>query len=270
MLSRLKGKGLLMPTLAMLVGVCVLTALGVWQWQRKAWKEELIATIASRSSAPPLPARLWATLNCRPMHEVGLAKSCDFLPVRLAGQFDHAAERHVFANVPRSGGDRGGPGYWVMTPFDLADGTGARVFVNRGFVPEAMKNPQTRSAGQIEGEVEIIGQIRSAEQRSLFSGRSNPAANVWFLRDPRELLADSDSPDRAAWTGPGPAGLDFYVDLIMPKPPGGYPAPRPSRIEIANRHLEYALTWWGLALTLIGVYVAFAFGRLRARALADA
>jgi surfeit locus 1 family protein len=39
-----------------------------------------------------------------------------------------------------------------------------------------------------------------------------------------------------------------------------------TRLELPNRHLEYALTWYGLAATLVGVYLAFAISRLRAAA----
>lgn len=258
-----RGKGLFVLSIATLVALAVLIALGNWQWQRKAWKEELITTIETRASADPLPPERWSTLSCRSMHDVGLASSCEFTTVRLPGQFDHRGERHIFTNAPQ-GFTPGGPGYWVFTPFHL-EGSGARIFVNRGFVPEASKDPQTRREGQISGENEIIGQIRSAEQRGMFTGDSNPEANVWFLRDPRELLGASETGtgELSEWQGPGPSGLDFYIDQIAPAPPGGLPAPRPSRIELPNRHLEYALTWWGLAVTLIGVYAAFVIGRLR-------
>lgn len=257
------GKGLVALTIATLAALAVLVSLGSWQWQRKAWKEELIATIDSRATADPLPPERWVSLTCRPVNEAGLADSCEFTTVRLVGRFDHSGERHVFTNAP-PGSTPGGPGYWVFTPFELA-GADARLYVNRGFVPESRKDPQTRRGGQIAGEVEIIGQIRSAEQPGLFTGDSSPEANVWFLRNPRELLGASgaDPGDLVQWQGPGPNGLDFYVDQIAPAPPGGLPAPRPSRIELPNRHLEYALTWWGLAVTLIGVYAAFVIGRLR-------
>lgn len=265
MTQRMRRGGLVALTVATLAALVLLIGLGNWQWQRKAWKEELIATMDARASAEPLPPERWSTLACLPVLEVGLAKSCEFTTARLAGQFDHAGERHVFTTAP-AGVSPGGPGYWVFTPFDLAGGNG-RIYVNRGFVPEARKNPQTRSEGQVQGETELIGQIRTAEQAGMFTGESDPAANVWFLRDPREFLTRSGTKgsELARWQGPGPSGLDFYVDQIAPAPPGGLPVPRPSRIELPNRHLEYALTWWGLAATLIGVYAVFVFGRLRGR-----
>lgn len=265
MQQRPRGKGLVVLTIATLAALAVLVSLGNWQWQRKAWKEELIATMDARASADPLPPERWASVTCQSANDVGLAQSCEFTTVRLVGRFDHSGERHVFTNAPQ-GSTPGGPGYWVFTPFDLA-GTDSRLYVNRGFVPEASKSPQTRPDGQVAGEVEIIGQIRSAEERGTFTAESDPEANVWFLRDPRELLGASgaDPGELQRWRGPGPSGLTFYIDQIAPVPPGGLPAPRPSRIALPNRHLEYALTWWGLAVTLIGVYAAFVIGRLRSQ-----
>ncbi len=268
MLQGFRTKGLFAVTLAALVAFGVLVGLGNWQWQRKVWKEELIDTITKRAAAEPLQPDRWSSLDCRPVHEIGLGPSCEFTTVRLLGQFDHGGERHIFTNVPKKGGAPGGPGYWVFTPFDIAGGKG-RIYVNRGFVPEARKDPATRPEGQTHGEVEIIGQLRTAEQRGLFTGASNQATNVWFLRDPRELLdashagADALAPWQAREGGPG--GLDFYIDQISPTPAGGLPSPRAAVIELPNRHLEYALTWWGLAVTLVGVYVAFIASRLRAR-----
>lgn len=270
MLDDLRGRHLLLPTVATLAALAVLVALGNWQWQRKVWKEELIATIAARASAEPLPAERWSSLTCLPVHEAGLADSCEFTTVRLVGRFDHAGERHVFTTAPRDA-DPGGPGYWVFTPFETASGA-ARLFVNRGFVPEARKDPQSRPDGQVAGEVAIVGQIRTAERRGLFTAAGDPAANIWFLRNPRELLeAPATGADGLSrWQGEGPSGLDFYVDQVGSAPAGGLPAPRASRIALPNRHLEYALTWWGLALTLLGVYAAFVLGRLRSRELRDA
>ena len=61
--------------------------------------------------------------------------------------------------------------------------------------------------------------------------------------------------------------MPFTIDAdARPEPPGGLPRGGVTRLDLPNRHLEYALTWYGLALTLIGVYAAFAASRLRIRA----
>jgi surfeit locus 1 family protein len=59
----------------------------------------------------------------------------------------------------------------------------------------------------------------------------------------------------------------FTLDAeATPASPGGWPQGGVTRLTLPNRHLEYALTWYGLALTLVGVLAAFIFGRWRATA----
>lgn len=264
MLSKLRGKGLLAPAIATLAAFAVLVGLGMWQWQRKEWKEELIAAIDARIAAPPSPPEQWAGLHCQPMHVVGLEVSCEFKMVRLAGRFDHDREWHVFVNASRTATSSGGPGYFVLTPFELEGTGGSRIFINRGFVPEGLKNETSWSQGQTADRMEIVGQIRTAEQRGMFTNQNSPKSNVWYLRNPRELLGLNETEaGPSGWQGTGPDPLEFYVEQISPVPAVGLPLPRPSRIELPNRHLEYALTWWGLSLTLIGVFVAFALSRIR-------
>lgn len=138
-----------------------------------------------------------------------------------------------------------------MTPFRLS-GSREVVAVSRGFVPEAQKLAAMRSAGQIDGETTIVGLVREAEPRATFTGANDAAKNVWYLRHPAELFA----------AGPVTRATHF-VDLLTPIPANGLPQPTAGRIDIPNRHLEYALTWWGLAATLVGVFGGFAAGRLR-------
>jgi surfeit locus 1 family protein len=96
--------------------------------------------------------------------------------------------------------------------------------------------------------------VRSAEHRGVFTGANDPDRNIYYLRRPAEFVG-LDLPSE---------GLGGFVDLLSPVPPGGLPGPTAGRIDIPNRHLEYVLTWYGLALTLVGVFVAFARGRLKA------
>ncbi|MEQ1611626.1 MAG: SURF1 family cytochrome oxidase biogenesis protein [Hyphomicrobiaceae bacterium] len=254
MLKKFRDAGLLWPTVFTALALLVLLGLGTWQWNRKAWKEDVIATIATRSKAAPIDARAWGGLTCGPIEKVGLARSCEYTAVKLTGAFDHARERHVYAGIAKpTGGGIGGQGYWIMTPMRIAD-TGETIAVSRGFVPETMKDQAQRASGQNEGETTIIGLVREAEPRATFTGANDPAKNIWYLRNPRELF-----------TGAGGAisRPDFHVDLLSPTPAGGLPAPTAGRIDIPNRHLEYAITWWGLAATLLGVFAAFAAGRLK-------
>lgn len=255
MLSRLRQAGLVWPTILALGALAVLLSLGTWQLQRKAWKEEIVATVAARAKSAPFPYDRSFDQRCR-LADAGLAASCEYLRLRLKGRFEHAGERHVFAGAQGSG-SRAEVGYWVFTPF-VPDGAPHWFYVNRGFVPERLKSAAGRGAGQVSGIVEIVAQLRTREPRPTFAAQNDAARNVYFVRDPAEFGGDLIEAGNQR-IGPHPV---FYLEIVESEPPGGYPKPLAGTVNLPNRHLEYALTWYGLALTLIGVYIAFARARL--------
>lgn len=263
MLSTLRERRLFWPGLTTLAGVVLGLSLGIWQLQRLTWKTELIGTIEARGSATPLAPDAWPNLKCRTLEEVGLELSCDYMTVSLRGRWEHSGERHVFISVPRQSNGIGGPGYWVFTPLVLEPGPG-EIYVNRGFVPHAAKDPSHRREGQQSGQVSITGLLRSAEPRGLFSAANDPAGNVWYLRNPAEFLG-SGATGTGAVSRPaasqGPDAAHFYVDQTSPPPAGGLPLPLAGRIELPNRHLEYALTWFALTGTLLSVFIMYALKR---------
>ena len=55
----------------------------------------------------------------------------------------------------------------------------------------------------------------------------------------------------------------FYVEADGTPNPGGWPKGGQTDLTLPNNHLQYAITWFGIALTLIGVYGAFAWRKLR-------
>ena len=230
--------GLLIPAL---VAFAVLVALGTWQIERKAWKENLIATLTERLAAPPValpPPAAWSALD--PAND-------EYLRVKFVGNFDYPGEALVYAAASAFRPDVSGTGYWVFTPARLADG--AVVMVNRGFVPDARKDAATRASGQIAGPIEITGALRWPDERHWFSPADDPAHNLWFTRDPRSI---------AAAKGLG-AVAPFYVEQETPVPPGGLPQPGKLVVQLRNAHLGYAITWYGLALVLVVVFAVWAF-----------
>jgi surfeit locus 1 family protein len=62
----------------------------------------------------------------------------------------------------------------------------------------------------------------------------------------------------------------YYIDSDATPNPGGWPLGGRTRLTLANDHLQYALTWFGLALTLVGVFGTFAWRRLRGHDVASA
>jgi surfeit locus 1 family protein len=144
-----------------------------------------------------------------------------------------------------------GPGYWVFAPARLAGGS--IVVVNRGFVPPDRKDPSTRPQGVPSGSVDVVGALRWPEQRGLFSAADDVANGIWFTRDHRDMA------EAKGWQNAAP----FYVDQELPVPPGGWPRSGKLAVQLRDAHLQYAITWFGLALGLAGVYVTWIARRLR-------
>lgn len=233
------------------LGVAILCGLGTWQLKRLAWKEGLIAMVTTRIEEPalPLPTEAdWPAIDF---------DADEYRKVTLTGTFDHAHEVAVFTSLEDDRFAVSGPGYWVLTPLDLADGS--TVIVNRGFVPHGKRDPESRSEGRIEGEATVTGLIRMPEPGNLFTPDPDPARGDWYVRDPAQI-AEAFGLQRVA---------PFFVDADAAPNPGGLPLGGTTRIQFSNSHLGYAITWYGLAAALAGVYIAWAFGQLRSRRLAE-
>ena len=247
-----RWRALVAPGLSTLAAMAVLVGLGFWQVERLAWKEHLLSTIAARTKAPPVPlppADAWPTLE---------PEAYAYRHVAATGTFDEAREIHVFR--PLSETDAHGPahgtGDLVLVPFRLANG--GTVIVNRGFVPADRLDPATRAAGRIVGETTITGLMREPETRNSFTPSDDPATNQWFTRDPATIAAALTILDAAPFT----------IDQDAGQVPGGLPQGGETLVDIPNNHLSYALTWFGLALALLGVFAAYAWRKLRTEDLA--
>jgi surfeit locus 1 family protein len=242
-----RGRGVLMASLMTAVALAILVALGLWQLERKTWKEALISTLEQRLAATavalPPPAE-WGMVE---------AGRDEFLRVVFTAQFQNDKEALVYTTGSSMRTDTGGPGYWVFTPARLPDGR--IVTVNRGFVPEGRQDQATRRDGAVSGPVEITGVLRWPEPPGLFTPAGDPGRNIWFSRDSAAMAAAKNIADAAP----------FYVEMETPVPSGGLPHPGRVQPSLPNNHFQYALTWLGLAAVLVGVYTAWMFGRWRGR-----
>jgi surfeit locus 1 family protein len=244
-------RSLVLPALASLVALAILLGLGTWQLQRRAWKEGLIAQIQARAYGEPgpiIPEAEWSDWR---------AEGDEFRKVRVTGTFLHPLEAPVYGLAP--GGQPGMPtqGYYLITPLKLAGG--AIVMVNRGFVPTELKNPAARPGSQPGGEVVVTGLVRAPEPRNAFTPADDPARNLWFARDP-QAIGRFHKLDRVA---------PFLIDADASPQPGGWPRGGQTPLNLPNNHLQYAVTWFGIALTLIGVFAAFAWRRVTDPASAE-
>ena len=233
MLSKLRFRPTLWPTLISVPAFIVLVGLCVWQVQRMHWKEELIAARESRVAAEPvaLPA---------PSSRPGDVDSMEFRRVRLEGIFLHDKEMFLGARSLN-----GNVGYQVFTPFVLSGG--GIVLVNRGWVPVERKPPNSRPEGQLVGTQTLDGIVRLPHGKAWMQPDNEPDRNMWFFVDLPAMAAASAVDLRA----------DLYVDAGPAENPGKYPVGGQTRIELPNDHLQYAITWGLLAVALAVIYVLY-------------
>jgi len=159
----------------------------------------------------------------------------------VSGRFVNNKERHFFATY------RGQTGFYVYTPLLLADGR--YLFVNRGFVPYENKEPEMRKQGQLTGQVTVIGLARAklAEKPSSIVPDNDPAKNIFYWKD-LDAMADTTGLDRSEVVA-------FFMDADATRNPAGLPIGGVTQFELPNSHLQYALTWYGLAVALVAVSV---------------
>ncbi len=209
---------------------CGFVALGTWQVKRLAWKLDLIERVNHRVNAVPVapPARAqWARVGVKD----------EYTHVCTSGEFLHDHETYVQAVTER------GPGFWLLTPLQGADGT--VVLINRGLITAGQKSPTSRDKAQVAGVVKVCGLLRLTEPGGGFLRHNDPAQAHWYSRDVVAIAATQYLPMQNV--------APYFIDADATANPGGVPVGGLTVIRFHNSHLVYAITWYGLALlTLVG------------------
>ena len=244
--------GVLDATAFTVAGIVILVGLGIWQLDRRAWKQNLVEVMTARLVAAPgsLPPReRWGGLD--PAAE-------EYRRVTFPTELLNDKEALVYSAGSALRSDVSGQGYWVFVPARLPGGS--IVVVNRGFVPIDRKDAASRPQGALTGLVDVTGVMRWPELRGLFTPADEPNNNIWFLRDHRQIAQAKD------WGAVAP----FYIDQEEPLPPGGLPRAGRLTVNLPDNHVQYAITWFGLALALAGIYLTWLVGWVRRRNATDA
>lgn len=227
-------------TIAVAIALSILIGLGVWQLQRLKWKEGLLAHVAALQAAKavdigPVLDRL---AHGADVDFTRVTAVCPGLP--SAPFLELYAVRDAQA------------GYRLISACEVASARYRTVLVDRGFVPDTTPERPKVDAAQRQ-PVTVTGVLRTPDRPNAFMPKNRPGH--WFTRDPAAMAG--------ALNAPAPAPVFLFAETpINPELPALVPAPLPS--EIPNRHLEYALTWFGLAAALLGVYAAMLFRKGRA------
>ncbi len=135
--------------------------------------------------------------------------------------------------------------------------------VIRGRVLEADKATAKRKTPSATGPLEIVGRLR-LEEKNWATPAANLQENQWYALDlvaMRTAFQSTETSGRDQVLKPSEA-LPFFIEAERALSPPPAPQPDLKSIHLRNRHMEYAMTWWGLALTLLAVYLGFVRSRL--------
>ncbi len=216
---------MIFPLLLGLVGGAVLISLGLWQMQRLAWKEAILADIEARIIAEPVAL------------PVGPDPEADrYLPVRAEGRF---TGQSLDVLVSRK---QIGAGVRVIEVFET---DGRRVMVDRGFVPD-----DRRGDARPSGAAQVTGNLHWPEEVDSFTPEPDSRTGLWFARDVPAMAAHLD-------TEP------LLIIARSPTAPGIEPIPLDTS-GIPNDHFGYAVQWFGLAAVWLGM-TGFLLWRIRRR-----
>ena len=206
---------LILPLVFGLIGTAILVSLGNWQVRRLAEKEAYLAAIDARISDSPVA-----------IPDVADPAQDRFLPVRVAGTMTDD-ELHVLVSTKKLGA-----GYRVISAFETE--AGRRIMIDRGHVPIPAKE-----AARLIGPMTVTGNLHWPEEIDSFTPETDLEANIRFARD---------VPDMAATLGTEPILL--IARDSAPNDPSVTPLPVDTS-GIPNDHLEYIVTWYGLAIVWV-------------------
>ena len=231
-------------SLAMLA-LCI--GLGLWQLQRRAEKHALIAALTERLAGVPgaLPqAPDWSALT---------PERDEFRRIRFSATYQPRPDAMVYSSGSAVRDDVTGPGTWAFLPATLA--SGETVVINTGFVQNTMQDraQQDRAVTRLitTQPVTLTGYLRFPETAGSLTPAENTAKRLWFTRDHLAMART------LGWGEGGKPVAPFYIDLEAPVPASGIPKPGPLTVRLKDNHLQYAVTWFGLAGVVLVAFVVW-------------
>ncbi len=229
-----RSSGFVLFTLVM---VAAFVGLGLWQLQRRVEKHALISALTERLAASPVPLpppSQWSALT---------QQADEFRRVSFTATYARAPDAMVYSAGSAVREDVSGPGTWAFLPARLA--SGETIVINTGFVENTMQDRgvEDRAVAQFAADqpVTLTGYLRFPESAGMLTPVANTAKRLWFVRDVGAMA------QALSWGHVAP----FYIDLETPVPPNGVPKPGPLTVHLKDDHLQYAITWFTLALAVV-------------------
>jgi surfeit locus 1 family protein len=219
-------------TAATVVAFALLCGLGVWQgFIRLPQKLALIASVNGHMMAAPVTLdRIMAMTP----------DDAQYRRITIRGRFDHTKESYVFTTDAS-----GAAVYHVLTPFTTADGK--TLMVDRGEIPKEMLDPASRASGNPQDDVQVTGVWRVPDAPGPFTPAADIAHRIWYARD----LVAIAAADHLTLSAP------VVIEVDATPNPGGWPKGGQTVVSFRNQHLSYAVTWFGLAIVLLGIWFSY-------------
>ncbi len=217
------------PTLFTIPALVVLLLLGSWQMQRLNWKAGVVKKIEYKTSLPAVNLS----------GEISDISELVYRKIIVEGVFDHDKEMHLYTGPKIM---RGKPGYDLLTPLVMDDGRA--ILVDRGWVPQKLKEKASRPESLVQGRVKIEAMVHKGESKAMFTPDNDQAKNFWFWIDMDGVAKHT-----------GYNLPNFYIRSL--RDGDEYPLGGDILIKHKNDHLQYAITWYSLAIILLVIYVLF-------------
>ena len=208
----------------------ILIILGSWQVQRLSWKSNLISNYNYNFQQAPITVK--ELFKDR--------KNNKYRRTVIYGEYDHANEIQIIGKTYE-----GNAGFHIITPFILENNE--IIYINRGWVPKKYADKKTRKFSLLEDKVRVVGLVRLPQKKGYFVPENEPENGFWFTIIPEELNGHLNIIGEK----------EFYIDELNIDEKLKLPMPANGKVQVPNNHLQYAITWYSLALGLLIVYFAW-------------
>ena len=213
------------PFLAFVVALSILLGLSTWQFKRLKWKSKLIDIRVSMFEG-----------EVKPLRVINEPSKSEFQKISVKGKFLNEFEFYMPALSKK-----GNNGFHILVPFQTLENK--FIIFDTGWVPLLKKDRDKRIDNIDDREKEFIAVIRVPGRKGYFQPENDPLKNFWFFVEPtlmeKQLKFILEK--------------NFYLEAVN-NGPNGFPLGNQTRIYLRNNHLQYAITWLMIALSLIGVY----------------
>ena len=230
-------------TLFTIAGLTILIGLGSWQIQRMSWKEDVLATINKEYErdpySNPISKERLMTLPDDPEELV-------FERGTISGRFLNEKDVAIISRTYE-----GNPGYHIITPFQLKDGS--VILVNRGWASISYDKRRNREEFYHDEYTILSGVLRLPEKANLFVPENSPSKDKWYQLNVDEIGQAKGIKELSPYV--------FYVENDINQTTV-IPVPFAKRWQPNNNHAQYAMMWYLLGGALVIIHI-FRFMRPR-------